>query len=684
MVGTFHGNFTYTMKEHLGYGIFGIPEGLQVRGFGFVQGMDIGGMIDLPNRSITTFRGSGIYGAIRSTIEGLPVIILTRYEFAKEINADRSGAYYGSFVALRGITAPVDVLYTMLSELLANVRLYVSKEEHRFQGHLDQMGIRIPFEYYSLKESLTSSPDFDVKRDKKGFVILNADEQSARSFLFHTLSPEGELSQFEKIYASVNPKVIQDVRDKNQLTIIKNLDLDFRTGINRQRSESEQLGRMVADLKNKIHQEETRQQELKNSFEQKKSEYEQQTQNLKEQFESQKEKFDAIESKMKEEKDLLSKIEKLKLDIEEKENQIKEIEATFSAKKEEMDNIRAEIAPVEALLNNLEAEVKQLEQKRNTQLEEVNTLDDQIGQKEQILSKKIEDEKRMRKGSRQESRNWRIWERFSRVQSSDSIASLKKDITTLEEEKQNLESELSRLHTQPDSPIQEGEHGNSNTAQLDSPPKEFAKKAVLLVLGTFLICLLMGFGVYKMGWIQTSLQTSLGTGAPTSVSPDPVQELEKRKMDLRLKAKNLLIELNDFEQRHNFYKYLAEYEKLATILSNLRGLKIDEEEPKIYAELLSKKENFMGWGFAFEELTHVPFTEWGIGKDMKQTISYIRKKKKETKNGKIDERFTDAHIEKMLIQVNPLKFDEEGKVQADIQGEVQVDLDLYIPLNKEQ
>ena len=100
----------------IGWAIIGTPDGMQTKNSGCISNFDIGSLVDINNLVIMPFEGSDILCVYKENRGSSFITYYIFYRFAKEINTDRPGTFYGSVLVVVNNFVRGDIAFKFLKE----------------------------------------------------------------------------------------------------------------------------------------------------------------------------------------------------------------------------------------------------------------------------------------------------------------------------------------------------------------------------------------------------------------------------------------------------------------------------------------------------------------------------------------------------------------------------------------
>lgn len=234
--------------SNIGYAIMGTPNGFQSINIGIIENKRIGKTVDFDNRGMQIFPNSEVFGVIKKIEDSSLLTYYVLYRYAKEIDRDRTGAFYGSVIVLKNSYAEGTLIYPMLVELAANVRAY-TRQDGKFLTPLDQIDFREPTSLRLLRQSIRPiNSGFEINSSKAFFDISQSG--NVLSF-FRTMFQKDGYLNLGSGFASESAQVITGVKRK-ELYPITALNDDYELNIQKLESKNNQLEADLEEAKSNI------------------------------------------------------------------------------------------------------------------------------------------------------------------------------------------------------------------------------------------------------------------------------------------------------------------------------------------------------------------------------------------------------------------------------------------------
>ena len=199
--------------NNIGYAFIGTPKGLQTKNGGIINGVDIGRYIDLDGNIIKVEPNTELFAIRKTVVENDVLYFISQYEYAKEIESNRTGTFFGCTLVLKNTIAPAEVILLILSELMAGLREYIASDG-RFMTTLERISLKPSKRLQGLEKHLKASP-LNKKRlsDKNLFVHLNGenDFRNRVNFIHQCLNSKN-FEPFATVYASEDSAILNFVR----------------------------------------------------------------------------------------------------------------------------------------------------------------------------------------------------------------------------------------------------------------------------------------------------------------------------------------------------------------------------------------------------------------------------------------------------------------------------------------
>lgn len=204
--------------ENIGYALIGTPDGLQMRTKGILENRKIGGFVDLPNRDINLIDSKDeILAVVREYDGDNLTTYFVLYRYALEIERNRTGAFYGSVVALKNCKAPGAIIYVMLIELASQVAAWVDPQTKKFRAPLDKIRLNEPHNLTFLVSSVMRYERFVAFEEGRECFVPSPKTEFTRIAFIEAALNEEPLVQYQKCFLSESPHVDKYVREQGGL-----------------------------------------------------------------------------------------------------------------------------------------------------------------------------------------------------------------------------------------------------------------------------------------------------------------------------------------------------------------------------------------------------------------------------------------------------------------------------------
>jgi hypothetical protein len=208
-------------SSFLGYGIIGTSDGFAAQTAGLLADMDIGSIVDLDNRQIFAPYDTEILAGIRQERDGHWYTYFVLYRYAVEQERSRTGAYYGSVVALKDCTADGFAIYNLLLELATNVKVYLDPDTRRFLVPMEDISFLHPDSIDEVVRSIKKQ-SVGAFEPKGYFAPLPLHPRNSFRFIDFFQNKEEAVERF---FVSNDQEVVALVKNKAGLEM-KNLVLE--------------------------------------------------------------------------------------------------------------------------------------------------------------------------------------------------------------------------------------------------------------------------------------------------------------------------------------------------------------------------------------------------------------------------------------------------------------------------
>ena len=242
------------ISKILGWAYIGTPAGMQSKRGGCISDFEIGPITDLDNRYIEIYPNTEILCQHWELRNNLPVTYYILYRFAREINAGRHGAFYGSvLVSVRYELEPA-LVYSILTNLAESLA-HSLDDNQRFKTNITSLELPEPPQLRQLSQSLTKVSIISLAAaDNSCFLKLNRPdlpkEQAAikaGADFFRYGSKLQASKIYNRVYGSANPEIIKYVQERKSLKVLDFNTLIYELSIEKKNDE-------IFDLSEKLDQ----------------------------------------------------------------------------------------------------------------------------------------------------------------------------------------------------------------------------------------------------------------------------------------------------------------------------------------------------------------------------------------------------------------------------------------------
>lgn len=239
----------------LGWAYIGTPAGMQSKRGGCIADFEIGPITDLDNRYIEIYPNTEILCQHWELRNNLPVTYYMLYRFAREMNAGRHGAFYGSvLVSVRYELEPL-LVYGILTSLTDRLA-HSLDDNQRFKTNITSLDLPEPQGLRQLKQSLTKVSTISPAADNSCFLKLNRSdatkEQAAikagADFFEHGNKLQAS-KIYNRVYGSANPEIVRYVQERKSLKVLDFSTLIYELSIEKKNDEIFDLSKRLDQTK---------------------------------------------------------------------------------------------------------------------------------------------------------------------------------------------------------------------------------------------------------------------------------------------------------------------------------------------------------------------------------------------------------------------------------------------------
>lgn len=242
------------MNNHIGYAFIGTPKGLQTKTAGIIKEVDIRRFIDLDSSIIKVDPNTEIFSIRKEVAEGNILYFISQYEYAKEIESQRTGTFFGSTIVLKNCIAPAEAILIALSELMAALRPYLSPDS-RFLTTFDRIRLPVSRRLEGLASNLLASPvQPEVVGDNNLFIRLNGNNDfRERANFIHQCLNDKAFAAFQTVYASDDISIYSFVK-ANKTMRVAQLNTHFETHLEQLQTKYHQVNKQLELEENALTQ----------------------------------------------------------------------------------------------------------------------------------------------------------------------------------------------------------------------------------------------------------------------------------------------------------------------------------------------------------------------------------------------------------------------------------------------
>jgi len=219
--------------SNIGYAFIGTPKGLQTKNGGIIEGADIRRHIDLDGNIIQVDPQTELFSIRKVLVEKDVFYFISQYEYAKEMESQRTGTFFGSTIVLKNHVAPAEAILLILSELMATLREYIAPDG-RFMTTFERIKLRPSKRLWGVEHSLRAMPS-KIKQisDENLFVHLKGknDFRDRVNFIHQCLNSK-TFESFSTVYASDSTSILNFVRG-NKTMRTASIGVSYETSLER-------------------------------------------------------------------------------------------------------------------------------------------------------------------------------------------------------------------------------------------------------------------------------------------------------------------------------------------------------------------------------------------------------------------------------------------------------------------
>jgi len=218
------------LNNIIGWALIGTSHGMQTNCGGCISGFDIRTITDLDNRKIEVFPGSEILCLYRELRNNLLINYYILYQYAREMDLDRPGTFYGSVLVSVKYSVDGHKAYELLKELASKLSTYLDSNS-RFTVNLASIPLYQPPSLASIDKYLRLEETSLIPGSNQAFIGLkNPSEALAADFFKQAIKPE-LTRKFNRIYGSYHKGVSEAVQKRRTLKVLDPLMIDLELKI---------------------------------------------------------------------------------------------------------------------------------------------------------------------------------------------------------------------------------------------------------------------------------------------------------------------------------------------------------------------------------------------------------------------------------------------------------------------
>lgn len=243
------------ISKILGWAYIGTPAGMQSKRGGCIADFEIGQITDLDNRYIEIYPNTEILCQHWELRNNLPVTYYILYRFAREMNAGRHGAFYGSVLVSVKYELEPTLVYGILSNLADKLGKSLD-ENQRFKTNITSLELTEPPELRHLSQSLTKLSTISSAAGNSCFLQPNRPyikNEQANLKIGADFFEHGNRLQaskiYNRVYGSSNPEIVRYVQERKSLKILDFNTLTYELSIEKKNDEISDLSKKLDETK---------------------------------------------------------------------------------------------------------------------------------------------------------------------------------------------------------------------------------------------------------------------------------------------------------------------------------------------------------------------------------------------------------------------------------------------------
>lgn len=209
-----------TIIMKVGYAFIGTPKGLQTKNGGAIKNADIRQFVDLNSSEITVLLNTELLMVKKIVNQQDVYYVIAQYEYAKEMESERTGTFFGSAIVLKNAIAPPEMILLVLNQLIANLRVYLTPDS-RFRAEFDKIGLPVLRRLKGLETNLVKHTlDTSTINDDAVLIQLEGkdDFRERANFLKQALEAT-TLAPFATFYATDDAPIIDFVQKEKSMRL---------------------------------------------------------------------------------------------------------------------------------------------------------------------------------------------------------------------------------------------------------------------------------------------------------------------------------------------------------------------------------------------------------------------------------------------------------------------------------
>jgi len=243
------------ISKILGWAYIGTPAGMQSKRGGCIADFEIGPITDLDNRYIEIYPKTEILCQHWELRNNLPVTYYILYRFAREMNAGRHGAFYGSVLVSVKYELEPTLVYGILTNLADKLGQSLD-DNQRFKTNITLLELTEPPGLRHLSLSLTKLSIISSAAGNSCFLQRNrpyikneqANLKMGADFFEHGNRLQAS-KIYNRVYGSSNPEIVRYVQERKSLKILDFNTLSYELSIEKKNDEISDLSKKLDETK---------------------------------------------------------------------------------------------------------------------------------------------------------------------------------------------------------------------------------------------------------------------------------------------------------------------------------------------------------------------------------------------------------------------------------------------------